>query len=141
MNVENQVVKVVVGILKRFNPELNTIEYLFNQRPISTTENKKPYEGYWEFAGGKIEENETNIQALSRELKEELGIEIDVNNTDYLTTTTYDYAHANVELHFYTINSWQGKPCGIEGQNLLWCSKDKHPMPVLPSLEYLFMML
>jgi 8-oxo-dGTP diphosphatase len=131
---KNQTVQVVVGILKRHNIQLNRIEYLFNQRPLG---NDKPYEGYWEFAGGKIEENETNIQALSRELKEELGIEIDINKIDYLTKTTHDYAHASVELHFYTVNLWQGEPKGIEGQNLLWCTNDNYPTPILPSLDYL----
>ena len=134
MNIKNQALQVVVGILKRHNAKLNRIEYLFNQRPIGIN---KPYEGYWEFAGGKVEENETHTEALIRELKEELDIEINANHIMYFTNITHDYAHAKVELHFYTVNIWQGEPKGIEGQNLLWSTKDSYPTPILPSLDYL----
>jgi 8-oxo-dGTP diphosphatase len=133
--------QVVVGILKKFNSASNKFEYLFNQRPLGLN---KPYEGYWEFAGGKVEENESNVEALKRELFEELGIQIDddtENNIQFVSTMTHDYEHASVELHFYTIKNWQGEPQCLEGQDLIWCNIENYPKPILPSLEYLIPIL
>ena len=127
-----QKTQVVVGILKRYNTKTHQTEYLFNQRPLG-----KPYENYWEFAGGKVENNETNLEALYRELQEELGIKIDLNSVKYLTTITHDYEHASVELYFYIINVWDKQPQCLEGQSLIWQSIDKYPQPILPSLVYL----
>jgi len=59
-------IHVVAGIL--FNERG---EFLLSSRPEG-----KPYAGYWEFAGGKVEAGETEFAALQREFMEELGIEI-----------------------------------------------------------------
>ena len=61
---------VLTGIIKCNN------EYLIVQR--SNTDDFLP--GIWEFPGGNIEENETILEALKRELKEEIGYELDTNN-------------------------------------------------------------
>jgi 8-oxo-dGTP diphosphatase len=138
------IVQVVVGILQRYNINQYTnqtnIEYLFGQRPQG-----KPYAGYWEFAGGKIEAQETHLEALKRELHEELGININIRDKEqfihYLDSMTYDYEHACVELHFYNITQWQGTPKGLEGQTLTWVSTDNCPQPILPSLAYILPLL
>ena len=65
------VVPVAVGVLLRADGS-----FLLTSRPRG-----KPYAGYWEFPGGKFEEGESGPQALARELKEELGIEIDLQST------------------------------------------------------------
>ncbi|MCI4052472.1 NUDIX domain-containing protein, partial [Klebsiella pneumoniae] len=59
-------IRVVAGIL--LDSDGN---YLLSSRPEG-----KPYAGYWEFAGGKVEAGETDFQALQREFEEELGIRI-----------------------------------------------------------------
>jgi 8-oxo-dGTP diphosphatase len=87
--------------------------YLLGQRPEG-----KPYAGYWEVPGGKIEPGETVFVALKRELQEELGI--DIQSSEELTVLEHDYPHAYVRLHVSVIRKWTGVPSGCEGQALSW---------------------
>jgi 8-oxo-dGTP diphosphatase len=87
--------------------------YLLGQRPEG-----KPYAGYWEVPGGKIEKGESVFEALKRELQEELGIEIE--SSEELTVLEHDYPHAYVRLHVSVIRQWSGTPVGCEGQALSW---------------------
>lgn len=77
----------------------------------------------WEFPGGKIKQNESHEEALSRELKEELGI--DVHSPDLLISINYDYGDKLVCLHTYIINHFSGKPAGLEGQPVQWVKLDE----------------
>jgi mutator protein MutT len=54
--------------------------------------------GYWEFPGGKLESGEMPEGAAVRECLEETGLEVRV--TGAYSTTSHDYDHANVRLHF-----------------------------------------
>jgi 8-oxo-dGTP diphosphatase len=87
--------------------------YLLGQRPEG-----KPYAGYWEVPGGKVEQGETVFQALQRELQEELGI--DIHSSEELTVLEHDYPHAYVRLYVSIIRAWTGTPEGCEGQALSW---------------------
>jgi 8-oxo-dGTP diphosphatase len=87
--------------------------YLLGQRPEG-----KPYAGYWEVPGGKIENGESVFAALKRELQEELGI--DIESSEDLVVLEYDYPHAYVRLHVSIISKWIGTPKGCEGQSLSW---------------------
>jgi 8-oxo-dGTP diphosphatase len=103
--------------------------YLLGQRPIG-----KPYAGYWEVPGGKIEKGESVFQALKRELQEELGIEIE--SSEELTVLEHDYPHAYVRLHVSVIRQWSGIPVGCEGQALSWeflTEKTPSVEPLLPA--------
>lgn len=53
----------------------------------------------WEFPGGKIEAGETREEALVREIKEEL--ELDIHKLDYLTTVEYDYSNFHLIMHCF----------------------------------------
>lgn len=57
------------------------------------------FKDMWEFPGGKIEEGETKENALIREIKEEL--ELDINNLDYFTTVKYDYPKFYLRMHCF----------------------------------------
>ncbi len=72
----------------------------------------------YEFAGGKIEVGETPVQALVRELDEELGI--CVLDQQFLQRLTYAYPEKTVRLHVYRVNQFMGVPQGREGQPLVW---------------------
>ena len=101
----------------------------------------KPYPGYWEFPGGKIEPGENPRAALDRELKEELGIE--VREATPWITRVYAYTHATVRLHFFRVTAWEGEPQPLEDQAIAWQragATDVSPMlpanaPVLAALE------
>jgi 8-oxo-dGTP diphosphatase len=103
--------------------------YLLGQRPAG-----KPYAGYWEVPGGKIEKGESVFAALKRELQEELGIEI--QSSEELTILEHDYPHAYVRLHVSVIRHWSGTPQGCEGQALSWelvGAKTPSVEPLLPA--------
>ena len=111
-------------------------EFLLAQRPEG-----KPYPGYWEFPGGKIEPGESPREALVRELREELGIE--VTDAAPWITRVYVYTHATVRLHFWRVTGWKGEPRPLEKQAIKWQrpgATDVSPMlpanaPVLLSLH------
>ncbi|MCL4761965.1 MAG: NUDIX domain-containing protein, partial [Burkholderiales bacterium] len=86
---------------------------LLAQRPPG-----KPYEGYWEFPGGKLERGEAPAHALARELHEELGI--DVRRAAPWLTQEFVYPHAHVELDFFRVFAFDGEPHGRDGQALAW---------------------
>lgn len=92
----------------------------------------KPYAGYWEFPGGKIEAGESPLQALTRELDEELGITIR-QATPWLTRI-FNYPHATVRLRFYRVTDWQGEPTPRERQQFAWQrAKNITVSPLLPA--------
>ena len=92
----------------------------------------KPYPGYWEFPGGKLEPGENPQQALNRELMEELGLQVE--HSYPWITRVFDYEHATVRLHFYRVVAWHGEPYPHEGQTLSWQSADHVDVaPMLPA--------
>lgn len=57
------------------------------------------FEGMWEFPGGKIEQGESRESALIREIQEELGVSISVE--EFICTTDYDYQSFHLTMHCY----------------------------------------
>jgi 8-oxo-dGTP diphosphatase len=77
-----------------------------------------PFDGLWEFPGGKIKPNETSGQALSRELAEELGIEATCYSS--FMQLRHDYDDRIVTIEFFIVSEWRSEPVGREGQELRW---------------------
>lgn len=74
--------------------------------------------GLWEFPGGKVEAGESAEQALTRELFEELDLE--VLRAEPWLLTTHDYGDRQVTLDVWLVREFAGTPSGREGQYLRW---------------------
>jgi len=77
-----------------------------------------PFHGLWEFPGGKIAPGESSPQALSRELAEELGIEVTVCSS--FMNLRHEYDDRIVTIEFFIVSEWNSDPIGREGQELRW---------------------
>jgi 8-oxo-dGTP diphosphatase len=118
---DRQITEVAVGIL--ISPTDDS--FLLTSRPAG-----KPYAGYWEFPGGKLEAGETVFQALKRELLEEIAIE--VQSASVWKTEIFDYPHALVRLNFCKVLQWSGNICMQENQEFIWSQLPVEVTPVLP---------
>lgn len=86
--------------------------------------------GRWEFPGGKVEPGETALQALDRELHEELGIR--VRAAEPLIAVPQAYPGKRIVLDVYAVIAFEGTPRGRERQALAWSPLEKlasYPMP------------
>ena len=76
------------------------------------------FPGYWEFPGGKIEPGESPEEALQRECKEELDIEIEVGRI--YDVVFHRYEDLNVLLLFYVCRIISGSPCALHCEKFEW---------------------
>ena len=88
---------------------------LLAERPVG-----KALAGMWEFPGGKVHAGETPEAALIRELKEELGIDVQESCLAPFTFVTHEYENFRLLMLLYVCRKWQGIPQGLEGQKLTW---------------------
>lgn len=117
-----KITHVAAGILLR--PDGS---FLLGSRPAG-----KPYAGYWEFPGGKLESGESEAAALKRELTEEMGIEVTAATP--WVVQTFDYPHASVRLSFFRVTGWEGEITAHEGQEFAWQVPGKlNVSPILPA--------
>jgi 8-oxo-dGTP diphosphatase len=115
-------VDVAVAVLIRADGAV-----LLAQRPGS-----KVYAGYWEFPGGKVEPGEPVADALRREIREELGTEIE--RAAPWITRVFVYPHATVRLHFHRVTAWRGEPRALEHQAIAWQRLEAPQLaPMLPA--------
>jgi 8-oxo-dGTP diphosphatase len=74
--------------------------------------------GKWEFPGGKIEANESNEEALKREIKEELSLDLKIEK--FLLTSNHEYKSFKIKLHFFLCSILDGKPILTEHIDQQW---------------------
>ncbi|MCW8091618.1 8-oxo-dGTP diphosphatase MutT [Alteromonas sp. ASW11-130] len=102
-----KIVQVAVGVIRRAD------EVFICLRPDHQHQG-----GKWEFPGGKIDAGESVVDALRRELFEEVGIT--VNNCQPLIDITHDYGDKRVALLVREVTDFSGEPHGVEGQKHKW---------------------
>ena len=126
---KRRITEVAVGILIRPDGD-----FLMTTRPAG-----KAYAGYWEFPGGKLEANESVVEALRRELIEEIGVTIE--DAQVWRSSVVDYPHALVRLTFCKVSAWTGQLHMRESQQFAWQSLPVQVEPVLagtvPVLQWL----
>ena len=85
--------------------------------------NQMTLHGMWEFPGGKVEANETEQEALIREIKEELSVTINI--LDYINEASYDYDFGTVQLKVYTAEIISGQITLEEHSDGKWVTADE----------------
>lgn len=104
----NSIVHVAVAVIRNENGQV-----FVTQRPDHVHQG-----GLWEFPGGKVESGETVLEALEREIKEEIGISI--QDAQPLITIPYQYPDKHVLLDVWEVTRYSGDPHGKEGQPCNW---------------------
>ena len=105
-------IKVVAAVIRRGQ------KILICRRPEG-----KNLAGYWEFAGGKVEEGESKRQALVRECREELGITLSVGAEIFHTLR--DYPQYSMDISFFDCTICEGQPVAKEHSRIEWVGADE----------------
>lgn len=105
-----KLIHVAVGVIVGADGKI-----LIAKRPQTTHQG-----GLWEFPGGKVDAGESVQQALVRELKEELAI--NVIASEPLIQIRHHYPDKSVLLDVHKVIHFEGEPCGAEGQPICWVS-------------------
>ena len=103
-------IEVVAGVIKD------------DDRIFATQRGYGDHKGGWEFPGGKMEPGETPEQALVRELKEELDIEVNVG--EKICTVEYDYPKFHLTMHCFWATIVSGAIKLLEHEDAKWLDRE-----------------
>lgn len=113
-------IEVVAGIIKD------------GDKIFATQRGYGEFKDGWEFPGGKMEPGETPQEALARELKEELAV--DVNVGEFLCTVDYDYPTFHLTMHCFYCSVIGGELTLLEHEASKWLKMtDLHSVNWLPA--------
>ena len=88
----------------------------------------------WEFPGGKVEAGETDLEALKREVKQRVGVEVDPGAQ--ISSVSHEYEHYTVELHLYDCRITRGEPSAANVHQFRWVESDDFDrLPFTPADE------
>lgn len=90
---------------------------------FTTRRSTGEFKDMWEFPGGKMELGETRGEALRREIKEELELNIDISS--YLTTIDYDYPNFHLKMHCFICTICDGVLCLNAHNDIRWVTLEK----------------
>ncbi len=93
-----------------------------NQILIMSREKKESFRDCWEFPGGKLNNGETYLEALVRELKEELNIKINIQELANYSFFRHRYRSFLLMMYVFEVKNWSGKICNNENEKLEWVS-------------------
>ena len=110
---DNNIVHVAVAVITN-----NAGQYFIARRPEEVHQG-----GLWEFPGGKVEGTETVLEALKRELFEEIGITLVLASP--LIKIHHEYTDKSVVLDVWCVNEFTGQAFGKEGQETRWINKSE----------------
>ena len=116
--------RMVVALIGLINSE--------NYVLISNRKNRSQFSDFWEFPGGKVEKQESLVEALLRETKEELGLLLNSSCVAPLTFSRDIRKKQETLLLLFICRKWNGQPRGMEGQELKWVKPldlSKYKMP------------
>ncbi len=77
----------------------------------------------WEFPGGKVEENEDREEALKRELKEEIGVDVEVGS--FIDKFEDEIPTMKIFVYLYRCSIVKGRPRCIECQDIKWATVEE----------------
>jgi 8-oxo-dGTP diphosphatase len=92
----------------------------------------KSLAGMWEFPGGKLQQGEGPETCLVRELREELGVAVEIACLAPLSFASHAYETFHLLMPLFICRKWQGPASPLEGQRLAWVRPGKlrdYPMP------------
>lgn len=109
-------IEVVAGVIVDECPD-GSKKFLATQRGYGE------WKGGWEFPGGKTEPGESPEQALVRELKEELTVDVEVG--EFITTVEHDYSERHIIMHCYFCEIVSGELTLLEHESARWLTAEE----------------